>query len=298
MERKLDPSNSYNTDYEIDEHLFRLFFKTIPTNVFFKDTDGRYRLASDSCIQDNFILCKTSIFGKNELDLYNDTLRHEEEMKIISTKKGVRYQQYLEFQGEPVYLDIKKEPVIDQNDKVLGIVGVVHNITSIKLLEDKMRKQSITDALTGLYNRTYFQQRCEQILTNENLPLSIIIGDSNSLKYMNDNFGHVIGDTLLVDTAYILKIAAEADDEVFRIGGDEFVMLCPRTNSESCKEKLYKIRDMERQNHLTLVPINTSYGYATIYSVEESLSDGIIKAESMMYWEKRSLKKSDKQYTN
>jgi hypothetical protein len=132
-------------DLIFDDRVNRLFFRAIPTNAFYKDCAGKYQLASESCIQDNQILCGTDPLGKDELELYGDVRRYQEDLEIVRTSEGVRYMQKLDVNGEPLYIDIIKEPVLDDRGFVLGVAGIIHNITPIKLLEEKMRIQSMTD---------------------------------------------------------------------------------------------------------------------------------------------------------
>lgn len=122
-----------------------------------------------------------------------------------------------------------KTPVINKKDEVVGVVGVSRDITKRKELENMLRQISYTDKLTGLYNRTCFEEQIE-ILDNEKFyPLSIIIGDANGLKQLNDTRGHFEGDKLIIKISEILKNSCDENDLIFRWGGDEFVILMPNS---------------------------------------------------------------------
>ncbi len=143
------------------------------------------------------------------------------------------------------------------------------------------------DSLTGLYNRASFEYEKERLDTENFLPLTVIVGDINGLKIINDALGHSEGDKLLITIGKILDRCCRKDDFVVRIGGDEFIILLPKTSSESAFEITKKIYDAcdDYNNKISgeLYHISISLGAATRTSIHESL-DGILKvAEDFMY---------------
>ena len=84
-----------------------------------------------------------------------------------------------------------------KDGKVIGAVVTFMDITERKKAEEKIRYISFHDSLTGLYNRTFFEEELKRLDTERNLPISIIMGDMNGLKLTNDIFGHTAGDMLL-----------------------------------------------------------------------------------------------------
>ena len=78
--------------------------------------------------------------------------------------------------------------------------------------------------------------------TPRNLPISIIVGDINSLKLVNDIFGHIFGDMLLKKVAKTMKRVCRADDIIARWAGDEFVLLLPRTSSLEARKIVERIK--------------------------------------------------------
>src|SRR5665648_554835 len=99
------------------------------------------------------------------------------------------------------------------------------------------------DFLTGLYNRIFFEEEKKRLDTPRQLPISIIMGDINGLKLVNDGFGHSKGDEVLIEIAKILKSCCRKEDIISRIGGDEFGILLSKTDSKSAQLVCSRISD-------------------------------------------------------
>ena len=95
------------------------------------------------------------------------------------------------------YVEDSAAPIKNDKNKTIGVVLVFRDVTDKKEQQKKIEQLSFRDSLTGLYNRRFFEEQLRQLDTEENLPLSIILGDVNGLKLTNDIFGHSLGDFLL-----------------------------------------------------------------------------------------------------
>jgi diguanylate cyclase (GGDEF)-like protein len=141
--------------------------------------------------------------------------------------------------------------------------------------------------MTGLYNRRYFGEVSTKLVLEDTLPISVIIGDINGLKLINDAFGHELGDKLIKETAEILKTSVRSSDIVSRIGGDEFAIFLPQTPMETADAVLSRIEKgslaFNEKNVDTPIKISISLGLSTMKSREESLEDTIRTAEDIMY---------------
>ena len=127
------------------------------------------------------------------------------------------------------------------------------------------------------------------MLKEDKLPFSVIMGDSNGLKRLNDKFGHHMGDMLLKETANILRKICKGISSrnlVFRIGGDEFVVFCPNTDHKQCEEMVKEIFALENKSMVADLPISTSLGFATADSVDMDIDMLITEAEHRMYRQK------------
>ncbi|WP_286785290.1 MULTISPECIES: sensor domain-containing diguanylate cyclase [Pseudomonas] len=111
--------------------------------------------------------------------------------------------------------------------------GYLSDITGLKLVEQELRELSITDSLTGVYNRRYFQQQLEiQIVRLQRHPgaLSVVMLDIDRFKQINDQFGHGTGDLVLKRISQRICHRVRRSDVFCRLGGEEFAVLCPDTD--------------------------------------------------------------------
>lgn len=105
--------------------------------------------------------------------------------------------------GTFIDIEVNLNRLIIQGDNV--VQAIIRDITERKKTEDQLIYLSFNDKLTGLYNRAYFEDQLKRLDTPRQLPISIIMGDVNGLKLVNDVFGHHEGDKLLIRAAQIIK---------------------------------------------------------------------------------------------
>lgn len=117
----------------------------------------------------------------------------------------------------------------------------------------ELQKMATTDKLTGLYNRTLLKDSLERAISQNKrsgIPFSLITFDIDHFKSINDTLGHDIGDDVLKEMANILKSHTRSSDMVFRIGGEEFVVLVHNTDEKQCADVAEKIRQVVEQERL------------------------------------------------
>lgn len=152
--------------------------------------------------------------------------------------------------------------------------------------EEKIRYVSLHDTLTGLYNRAFLQEEAERIDTKRQLPISVIFGDLNGLKLINDTYGHHLGDLLLIKVAKILRSSCREEEIISRWGGDEFVLLLPKTSQEVAKRICQRILVSAKEERVETIPVLISLGVATKRKSEENIWSIFDAAEDAMYREK------------
>jgi diguanylate cyclase (GGDEF)-like protein len=205
--------------------------------------------------------------------------------RIISRSNG---HELLCRDGRKVPIAHTVSPIRDGNEQIIGTVLVIRNITEEKKKQKKIDYLVYHDALTGVYNRRYFDQMLKKIDTEENLPISIINCDVNGLKLTNDAFGHNAGDKLLMRMASVLTKASRPCDIVARSGGDEFMILMPKADENAAQSVCSEIKALAERNSLYAIDCSISVGYDTKKHPDESLKTIINKAEAFMYRNKSS----------
>ena len=143
---------------------------------------------------------------------------------------------------------------------------------------------SYHDALTGIYNRRFMEEKIKQVDKSSKVPYAVIMGDVNGLKLANDIFGHEAGDRLLQRAVKIIKESCREEDIVGRWGGDEFLILMPNADAETAENMIDKIRQNCQESDLdAMIKLSVSLGYAVKVNENESLRHTIKEAEEWLY---------------
>jgi len=185
--------------------------------------------------------------------------------------------------GELIAIADSAAPIRDTRGEILGAVLVFRDVTEEKSNYKKIEYLSFHDQLTCLYNRHYFEVELKRIDNSRNLPLSLIVADLNGLKLVNDAFGHKTGDELIKAAADVLKSECREDEIITRIGGDEFVVLLPKTNLEQAEQIVKRIQKRAKGTFIGSVMLSMSMGWACKQTVEENFEEVFKQAEKYMY---------------
>ncbi len=151
----------------------------------------------------------------------------------------------------------------------------------------KLQFNAVTDALTGLYNRRLFDEYCDKELNRANRyghQLAVVILDLGKLKEVNDCHGHLRGDQVLQLATSTLRRTLRSADFAFRIGGDEFALLLPQTDSEQALALCRRVRlEYETEIH----PLEVDIGVTLDFGIAVYPEDGEKQNELMAAADKR-----------
>lgn len=173
--------------------------------------------------------------------------------------------------------------ITNQDKKLKYIVGTGIDITKSKEQENKINYLNFHDHLTDLYNRSYLEDKMHEFNDKEELPISLIMGDANGLKLINDTYGHAIGDQMLIEIASILTNSCRREDIIARWGGDEFVVLLPKTTIEEARLIAQRIEKRCSQATINQIPLSMALGTAVKEDLTDSIIDVLKRAEDRMY---------------
>ncbi len=192
--------------------------------------------------------------------------------------------------GEKKWVFEQGRGVYNENGDVESLEGLIIDITIQKERENQILYLTYHDVLTGVYNRRFFDEEKVRLNNNSFLPLSIIVGDINGLKLINDALGHSEGDKLIKKIAEIILSCCDNGEIVARVGGDEFGILLPNTGADDVYRKMKQIEkacsEYKGKNDEDPYIISISLGCATKNSMDESLAETIKLAEDYMYRDK------------
>jgi diguanylate cyclase (GGDEF)-like protein/PAS domain S-box-containing protein len=226
-----------------------------------------------------------------ELQENIDKLDQLKKKKISSFSMNKRF---IKPDGSSVWVNMmivpfKAETISDMH------LCMIEDITEKKQKEEEIIYLSYHDSLTGLYNRTFFEEEKRRFDASRRLPVSIIMGDVNGLKLINDSFGHSAGDTLLREIGAVLQETCRAEDVIARIGGDEFVIMLygtGETGAEKLCQRIYNAcKVYEKRSDRQTFYLSISLGHATKTTNDSSIDDLLREAEHMLYRKKNPERK-------
>jgi len=183
------------------------------------------------------------------------------------------------------------------NIDFLRLLEVISGNMSIALentwLYEKMHDLATIDAVTGVYNRSYFNQVVEEelIKTMNRNPMSIVMADLDYFKSVNDNYGHLFGDRVLKEVAQIIQANIRSGDILARYGGEEFAIIFPKADSDQTYaviERLrQKIEDTAIEDKKNSIYTTVSFGVAAYPEDGASVRKIIQKADEALYQAKK-----------
>jgi len=269
----------------------RALIAAIPDMLFRYDREGNYldievKEHSLMMIKTRDLYQKNELVGKNICDVLPSQIAENllDRIKRAIDKNRLQEFEYSYQVGDEVR-HFESRLVATGNNQV---VSIVRDITAEKSFNDELKYVSFHDPLTGLYNRSYFESEIERLEGSREYPIVVISVDLDGLKLINDTFGHKAGDDYLVAGANILKEATRKADLVARVGGDEFVMVLPRTDYDYGQKLIERIRNMIEQynDDSGTLPVSMSMGIGICENDQRSLEEAYILADRVMYSDK------------
>ena len=214
---------------EASERRYRLMLENLQEIVFTLDRSGTITFLNSAwnkilgySLEESLNNPLTNFLNPQQLEFSNRTFNN-----LFNNQEKTRIElNFRHKQDKSVWLELSANPTPDG-----GVTGTLKDITQRKQATAKLEYAAFHDSLTGLYNRagliTYLNQEITNIHDNQAYSFALLFLDLDGFKFVNDSFGHLFGDLLLVAVSKRLKECSREQDILARFGGDEFVILLP-----------------------------------------------------------------------
>jgi diguanylate cyclase (GGDEF)-like protein/PAS domain S-box-containing protein len=271
------------------EERYRTIFEDSREAIYISSREGKFIDFNQSAL-DLFGFAREEMTGLDVLQIYVDPADRYKFQQEIEQNGSVRNYE-VKFQkkdGKEINCLLTSTVRKSIDGTILGYQGIIRDITENKKVEDQLRYLSLHDPLTGLYNRAYFEEEMHRLESGRFDSVGIIMCDVDGLKLVNDALGHHNGDKLLLATANALKESFREGDVVARVGGDEFAILLPDSNSNTLEISGYRIQEAIKKYNSTNpeLPLSISMGSALSTETPIIMSNLFKEADNNMYREK------------
>jgi diguanylate cyclase (GGDEF)-like protein/PAS domain S-box-containing protein len=227
------------------EERFRLAFENNMAPMLTSDLFG-YLTAANKAFCDMLGMAMEELIGFNTsaYTFPEDMGMTEENLKrlISGEVDEVRYiKRYIRKDGRVIFVEVSTSPVKDAAGRILYVVVSQRDITEERKLTDQLSHQALHDPLTGLANRALFEDRlsvAHRRAARFGDRGAVLLVDLDDFKGVNDTYGHLVGDQLLMAVARRLELVTRSSDTLCRFGGDEFLYLAESVKSEKEAEQV------------------------------------------------------------
>ncbi|MDF2888391.1 MAG: hypothetical protein K0R23_2776 [Lacrimispora sp.] len=188
--------------------------------------------------------------------------------------------------GDLIPIADSAAPIRDENGHVYGVVMVFRDVSQEKRQQERILYLSYHDPLTQIFNRRYMEEEINRMDQTSQLPISVIMGDVNGLKVINDVFGHRTGDLLLKEVAKTFQYTLKSMGIAARWGGDEFLVLLPHTDHQKAQDIVGRLEEAFRKSNQLPLEVSVALGFDVKEDMSQPLNQSLQKAEEKMYHKK------------
>lgn len=195
---------------------------------------------------------------------------------------------YFSQDDQVLVLHMKERSILDNKGREIGSIVICRDVSEAYMAVRRLETEVGMDAITGILNGRSMAQVKTELDTPANLPLTVIAGDLNNLKMVNDTMGHQQGDALLREAADALLTCCPPNARVGRIGGDEFLVLIPAFSQAQAVDLIGEIRYYLEQSKNEAFHVSIALGLSVKTSAEQDLEQIIRNADQEMYQNKKN----------
>ncbi len=233
------------------------------------------------------------VIGSTIIDVVGNEVYKKIRKSLDSCKEGdnITFHNWISYSdGIKRFMEIKFFPVLSKNHLVSGIIISEIDVTHRKLIEEQLKELSISDKLTGIFNRAKFEESINQEIERQkrySSHFSLIMFDIDNFKKVNDVYGHAVGDKVLIEIVNLVKQNIREVDLFSRWGGDEFIILLPHTRIENAVILGEKIRIKIEDHHFSGVgKMTCSFGVSD-FKVDDKKELFLKKVDQALYEAKK-----------
>jgi diguanylate cyclase (GGDEF)-like protein/PAS domain S-box-containing protein len=195
--------------------------------------------------------------------------------------------------GSLIQVAATTSPLRDDTGKIIGLVGSLRDITERRRTEAQLAYLANNDPLTGLFNRSRFEEELNAISTRTRqcgCQAAVLMIDLDNFKYVNETYGHKAGDDLVASIAEVLRSRLRPADALARFGGDEFGIVVVDTDAEQARalaeELIGAVRDHELEINGRPIRVTASIGVVIFDGIQVSVGDVLADVDRAMYQSK------------
>jgi diguanylate cyclase (GGDEF)-like protein len=233
--------------------------------------------------------------------LCNETIRSDDVLVVADTRRDVRTAQNPFVTGKPHVGFYAGAPLITPEKARLGSLcimdheprrfderqtAILQSLAGLVMKEMELRRQTDYDWLTGATSRRAFQGTLERLVGRSAYPsIGLISFDIDHFKQVNDRFGHLAGDRVLVEVVEVCRSVLRDCDVISRLGGEEFGVLLPGATAKSAlgvAERLRQAIENARPSEID-VPVTASFGVTLLEQSDQGLTDPLRRADEALY---------------
>ena len=214
--------------------------------IYYKDSKLRY-IGCNKSFENLLAKKESEIIGKNDFELFEEDLAkvfRREDFEVLDENNLITSNEWIIFGHKRIFFQTKRIPFIYKNKKI-GILGIARDITGLYEIQEKLKKQTYYDELTKIFNRKAYNERIQEkfdLFDRYDTNFTIAMYDIDDFKKINDTYGHDIGDKVLVEITNEVKSIIRKTDFLFRVGGEEFVIIFDKISLDESYDIAEKIR--------------------------------------------------------
>lgn len=279
-----------------ESNMLHVVLDAVPVPIFYKDEQHIYR-GCNLAFTEYLGKSREEIIGSSVYDIAPKELADvyfEADERLLASAGVQRYEAKVRY-SDGSYRDIEfhKAVFFKADGKPGGQVGAMLDVTERNRLTSKLAAFSTTDPLTGAGNRRQFKEvsaRAVQQHRRTGRPLSLLVLDVDHFKQFNDTYGHQVGDQVLIHLVKCCEKMLREEDQLFRVGGEEFYLILPETELDDARRLAERLRSGLNRMPVVVdgktLPYSVSLGVAQI-EPEEPVDQCLRRADKALYRAKR-----------